>query len=750
MNTWETIKPILLGVWRRRKLLVLLSFVGALATLGPLAFYLSKEPPRYRTTATILVESRPDRIPLFQEFAPSRPLAVQMAILRSRRLAEAVLETLPRTSLQDLLVNPYYVDYTRPITDLYRRLTGEPPDVESPSQRALRELQQSRTSFRADHNGIVAISTEATTPQVAIDIANAYIDVLLSRTRSFNIEDSRTTREFLQQQMTEVSKGLSTSDEALRKFTATHGGIKVPDQNQAVVTRLSQTESALAEVVANRKMAETRLEAMNAKAASEPSAPPAQPAVTSSAPSAPPPAVSRKIQELQRQLTRLETTLLDLQTKYTEEHPRVTLVKDRIAEVQQQITAAVKEARAAAPAASAKLSQEQKPDDEKAMVEETIALLETSVHSLSAQEAALRKETENLRSRLNGLSREEFEYSRLVRDVDNGQRLYAMLAERLAAARIREQGEMKVVKVIDAPVAPWRVASQKRLRFLGLALTLALVICAGVPAGVEWLRRPVETDYDVEAIGLPVLAAIPRVNARPPKFVTAAPTEVRGRLTEPFLFSEAFRRLRAAVQFAMRAERARTILVTSPYAGDGKSTVVVNLGMAFREARWRVILADTDLQRPTLDHITRAERNGGLIEALHAEDPHEVPLSPVSEGLWLAQRGTTLQPHTRSMLASERLGTIVEDMASRADIVLCDSSPVLLIPDGLFLAAAVDAVILVVNAGKTRCRDVALAKAALESTGTRILGVVINNVPTSVLRRYYARHYKPYMRSLTT
>jgi len=102
------------------------------------------------------------------------------------------------------------------------------------------------------------------------------------------------------------------------------------------------------------------------------------------------------------------------------------------------------------------------------------------------------------------------------------------------------------------------------------------------------------------------------------------------------------------------------------------------------------------------------------------------------------------------MLATERLSEVLDDMAGRADIVLCDSSPVLLIQDGLFLAANVDAVILVASAGKTRCRDLAQAKAALESAGSRILGVVINNVPTSALRRYYKRHYKPYLRSATT
>src|SRR5215813_257556 len=311
LNYWDVIRPILLGVWRRRKRLAVFSLLVALVVLGPLAFYLSKEPPHFRTSATILLETRPDRIPVFQEFSPSRPLPIQLAILRSRSIAEGVMESLPRASLQDLLQNPYYVDYTLPLRNAYRKLTGEPPEIESPNQRALRELQRSRTTFQTSPSGIVIITAEASTPQVAIDIANAYIDVLLSRTRSFNIDDSRTSREFLQQQMKEVTKSVTSSDEALRAFTASHGGLKIPEQSQSVVTRLSQAETALAEVEANRKIAETRLQAMKTKMASEASAPAPRPAVT---PTTPRPsasaAVTPKVQQLRLQLTKLEAQLL--------------------------------------------------------------------------------------------------------------------------------------------------------------------------------------------------------------------------------------------------------------------------------------------------------------------------------------------------------------------------------------------------------------------------------------------------------
>ena len=73
---------------------------------------------------------------------------------------------------------------------------------------------------------------------------------------------------------------MQASEEALRAFTAGHGGIKVPEQAQATVGRMTQAESALAEIVANRKMVETRLQALKEKVRSQgrPAAPGAGPA----------------------------------------------------------------------------------------------------------------------------------------------------------------------------------------------------------------------------------------------------------------------------------------------------------------------------------------------------------------------------------------------------------------------------------------------------------------------------------------
>jgi capsular exopolysaccharide synthesis family protein len=739
MEPWLLARRILQGVLRRRKVLLCTVFVVALAILGPVAFYFSEEPPRYHTAATILLESRPDRIPLFQEFSPFRPLPVQMAILRSRSLAETVLEHMPRSSFQEVADNQYAVDYLEELKAAYRRLRGIPTEVQSPQRRALAELQSARVGFEAKgRDGIVRVTAEASKPQVAVDIANAYIEALLARTRSFNVDDARVTREFLEEQVADIRKNLQASEDALRQFTAANGGVRIPEQSQTTVARLAQAQTALSEVTSNRRMVETRLAGLREKLATQEKSAPA-----AAAPPAPR-TVSPAVQRLREQLTKLETALIDLRTKYTDEHPRVILVREQIADIQRELGAAVKESTPVTPAAGVV------PPVERINFSEQVLTLETSLHALVAQEGALQKQVDSLRQSLSGLSKSEIEYSRLVREADSSRNLYAVLSDRLTGARIREQGEMKVVKVIDPPGGAVRVANQKRFRFGGIAFVLAAALGGGIPALVEWVKRPVEGEDDVDAAtGLAVLSIVPRLRQQPPIMLTAKERrELRGggRLNEYFLFSEAFRTLRVAIQLAGRVEPIRTILVTSAFPAEGKSSVLVNLGIELSDAGQRVVLADTDFLRPTLHETLKVRHASGLVDVLHgSHDVSEalVPVGPTNR-LMVAARGKAIRDDTRGLLATSRLGSVLQEMGAQADVVLCDSAPVLLVPDNLFLATAVDAVILVVKAGKTGCRDLARAKTILEAAGARILGVVINDMPPARLQRYYRRYYRGY------
>ncbi|HZM28481.1 MAG TPA: hypothetical protein VFB89_14125, partial [Gemmatimonadales bacterium] len=397
MNNVQVLKQIALSVFTRRKKWVLLVSLLGVVLFMPIAYVTSKEPPRHRTVSTILMETRPDRAPLFQEFSPFRPLDVQLAILKSRSLSEAVVESLPRNSVDDLVQNPYSIDYNLEFQNWIRRLRGEEVVVESPQRRALNELRNSRVKFRpVGESGIVEITAEASQPRVAMDIANTYIEVLVSRTRSFNVEDSKTTREFLEQQQAQIGKTLNSAEENMRQFTNARGGVRIPARHAEAVQRLGQLENTYAEVVSNKNMAQSRLAALKSKVDALPpsSVPVAKPAPTN--PAANPSA--QRVGRLRAKLQTLETQLLEYQTQYTDEHPRVLTVKRQIADVQKELGDAVKETTPVPTAGSTV------PAPDRSAFAETMAALETSSLSLNAQEEALREQINALKKSLTGLS----------------------------------------------------------------------------------------------------------------------------------------------------------------------------------------------------------------------------------------------------------------------------------------------------------------------------------------------------------
>jgi flagellar hook-basal body complex protein FliE len=109
-------------------------------------------------------------------------------------------------------------------------------------------------AFPRRGGGIVEITAEASKPRVALDIANTYVDVLVTRTRSFNIDDAKSTREYLTQQSGQVNEALNNSETTLSQFTLSKGGVRVPDRFAETARHLSQLESSIAEVQTNKNM----------------------------------------------------------------------------------------------------------------------------------------------------------------------------------------------------------------------------------------------------------------------------------------------------------------------------------------------------------------------------------------------------------------------------------------------------------------------------------------------------------------
>ena len=190
--------------------------------------------------------------------------------------------------------------------------------------------------------------------------------------------------------------------------------------------------------------------------------------------------------------------------------------------------------------------------------------------------------------------------------------------------------------------------------------------------------------------------------------------------------AEAYRTLRANIALSSLDHPVRSLLLTSAGPDEGKSTTIANLAVAFAQAGSRVILVDCDLRRPSLSRLFGLPNDRGLTTMLVAETEPAPLLETSVVGLRLLASGP-LPPNPSEVLGSLRLERALAALVDQADIVLVDCPPVLTVSDASILSRKVDAVLLVVSAGRTKRDQSSRAKQLLDRSGARVLGAVLNN-----------------------
>lgn len=192
--------------------------------------------------------------------------------------------------------------------------------------------------------------------------------------------------------------------------------------------------------------------------------------------------------------------------------------------------------------------------------------------------------------------------------------------------------------------------------------------------------------------------------------------------------TEAFRQLRTSLLSAGGDQSLQAVLVTSSVPGEGKSTVAANLAITLAQAGRSVVLVDGDLRHPTLHTLfdIAAPRGLGVVLAETAVEP-ELIASGV-EHLTLLPCGP-LPPNPAELLASPRMAQVVAGLRARADFVLFDAPPVTATADAAILAAQVDGVLLVAQAGASKRDAIERAKQRLLQVQANLLGVVLTNAP---------------------
>ncbi len=389
----------------------------------------------------------------------------------------------------------------------------------------------------------------------------------------------------------------------------------------------------------------------------------------------------------------------------------------------------------------------------------------------------LREQIKDLESHLKGFSGQELDYARLTRENEANKKLYTLLKERLEEARISEAQKVSDISLVDPAIMPDSPVSGGTdiVVFIGGLLGLALGIAFAFVA--ETLDTSIGTIEDVEGvIKLPVLGVIPSMerelypkgglfdklkrrifpvkkNETEEKFV-----RLISHYKPQSSVAEAYRNIYTNLKISPSN---KAILVTSSNPGEGKSSIVTNLGIVMGQTGLKVVLVSTDLRRPVLSRTFGVAKEPGLYEfvtgAANLDEIlkniadimvgeikfEEILRTPGIENISIIAAGHSI-PNPVEILESKNITNLIENLKKRFDVIIFDAPPVLSVTDASLIAPRVDSVVIAYEIGRTSREALLRSKIQLESLGAKVAGVILNHTKaqTEAITPYPYYHYK--------
>jgi capsular exopolysaccharide synthesis family protein len=268
---------------------------------------------------------------------------------------------------------------------------------------------------------------------------------------------------------------------------------------------------------------------------------------------------------------------------------------------------------------------------------------------------------------------------------------------------------------------------------LNLALGALVGLALGVAYAVirRYLDRRIRDAAEIEQLfGVPAIGTLPvdhRLDARSTVLdagMSANAHDGGGAM------AEALRELRTNLSFLDVDQPPRIIVVTSSVQSEGKSTVTANLAVTMAAAGEKVVVVDGDLRRPTLVDVFNLVPGAGVTDVLAGTAELEDVLQPWSALPNLSVLGSgRIPPNPSELLGSRAMKNMLTALAQEAT-VLIDAPPLLPVTDAAVLSRVADGAIVVIRTGRTTQDQLAQAMGNLDKVKGRVLGAVLNYVPT--------------------
>jgi polysaccharide biosynthesis transport protein len=528
-------------------------------------------------------------------------------------------------------------------------------------------------------------------------LANAFADAFMVREREIVQSQAVAAIGFLSDELPRAEARMQQASTALANYQAQNGFVDAGNHTQDVVSHASQLEAKMETTALDSHEARALLSNAQRQMATMP-----QTVNTAQQIS-----VNPVLADLQSKLEAVDVQLKQAEAQYTDSHPLVVSLKKQhqilVAQIARQ---------------PSRINSENtlSPNPVYQALQQQAAQYKQRLDADAAQLDTLQRQRVKLTPVLQSLPKKSMELATLQQRAKLARDVYDALEQKYSDATIARTTALSDISVVQAANASAAsVRPNIRINLLA-ALIVGIILASIVVIILDALEHRIRSgNSDNRILGLPLIARIPAF----------APVS---RSMLPWVQSmtvEAFLHLCVSLRLKQK-HPLRTLAISSPCRGDGKSTVAFNLGKAMASLEPRVLLVDADMRRPTLHQLASCSNDTGLCDILSGRRSLSECVREIAPNLDLLASGCEPE-NPVSILRGASFDDLLKAASERYAMVIVDTPALSNVTDGLLVTARVDGTVLVVA---ENCTDEAEAKRVIGELSAiginNVLGIVLN------------------------